>query len=68
MDHLGVKQAVLVGNALGGNVAWRVAVDHPERVSRSILVDTSGYPTAARSMPIGFGLAQIPAVQAFLAD
>ena len=48
--------------------ATRVAVDHPERVNRLVLVDASGYPTAAVSMPIGFRLAQIPALRPILAS
>ena len=41
MDQLGVRQAVLAGNSLGGGIAWRTAVQHPDRVSRLILAGTS---------------------------
>ena len=68
MDQLGVKQAVLAGNSLGGYIAWKVAADHPERVSRLVLVDAAGYPTTAVSMPIGFRLAQVPALRPVLAN
>lgn len=63
MDKLGVKQAVVAGNSFGGNVAWKLAVDHPARVSRLVLVDAAGYPSQAQSMPIGFRIAQIPALR-----
>jgi pimeloyl-ACP methyl ester carboxylesterase len=59
LDQLGVRRAVLAGNSLGGGVAWRTAVQHPERVSRLVLVDASGYPLQSTSVPLGFRLAQI---------
>ncbi len=59
LDQLGVHRAVLAGNSLGGGVAWRTAVQHPERVSRMVLVDASGYPLQSTSVPLGFRLAQI---------
>lgn len=60
MDKLGVQKAVLAGNSFGGNLAWKVAVDHPQRVSRLVLVDAAGYPFDPKSIPIGFKIAQIP--------
>ena len=59
LDQLKVRQAVLAGNSLGGGIAWRTAVQHPERVSRLVLVDASGYPLQSTSVPLGFRLAQI---------
>ncbi len=45
MEMLGVKGCVLVGMGLGGPVALRVAVDHPDLVRRLVLVDgASGVP------------------------
>ncbi len=63
MDRLGVQKAVLAGNSFGGNLAWKVAVDHPQRVSKLVLVDAAGYPYDAQSVPIGFKIAQIPALK-----
>jgi len=63
MDQLGVRTAVIGGNSFGGNVAWKVAVDHPDRVSRLVLVDASGYPFNPQSIPIGFKLAHVKALQ-----
>lgn len=63
MDQLGVRQAIVAGNSFGGYVAWKLAVDHPERVSKLILVDAAGYAYQAQSVPIGFKLAQIPALK-----
>ena len=60
LDQLGVKQAVVAGNSFGGGLAWKLAVDHPERVSQLVLVDAAGYPYDPTSVPIGFKVAQIP--------
>ena len=60
LDALGVPRAVLGGNSLGGEVAWRVASLAPQRVERLILVDAAGYPFEPQSVPIGFQLARVP--------
>ena len=63
LDQLEVSQVVLAGNSFGGNLAWKIAVDHPHRVSKLVLVDAAGYPFDPQSMPIGFKIAQIPALR-----
>jgi pimeloyl-ACP methyl ester carboxylesterase len=63
-----VQRAVLAGNSLGGYVAWKTAVDYPDRVSQLILVDAAGYATTATSVPIGFKLAQIPMLSGLMAN
>jgi len=68
MDTLKVQRAVLAGNSLGGYVAWKTAVDYPQRVSKLILIDAAGYATAAASVPIGFKLAQIPMLSGLMAN
>lgn len=60
LDALGVQRAVLGGNSLGGEVAWRVASLAPQRVERLVLVDAAGYPFEPESIPIGFMLARVP--------
>ncbi len=44
MDALEIDRAHIVGNSLGGLVAWRFAARYPERVSSLILVDPGAYP------------------------
>lgn len=53
---------VLAGNSMGGNVAWRFALAHPDRVSKLILVDAAGVtmPGVNMTPPIGFRLARSP--------
>jgi pimeloyl-ACP methyl ester carboxylesterase len=62
LDRLAIKRCVIGGNSLGGAVAWRTAQAHPCRVEKLILVDAVGYPDHPVSVPIGYRLAQIPAL------
>ncbi|MEV4106125.1 alpha/beta fold hydrolase [Nonomuraea sp. NPDC049695] len=39
LDHLGIERATVIGHSLGGVVAYRMAMDHPERVERLVLED-----------------------------
>jgi len=43
MDHLGVRQASLIGNSIGGRIAWGFAADQPDRVSKLVLVAPDGF-------------------------
>ena len=43
LDVLSLKRVVLIGNALGGEIAWQTAVLAPERVSKLVLIDADGY-------------------------
>ncbi|MGQ0710337.1 MAG: alpha/beta fold hydrolase [Rhodoferax sp.] len=63
LDQMGVRQAVLAGNSLGGQVAWSVAVAAPQRVRALVLVDAAGYAFKPESVPIGFLLARVPGVR-----
>lgn len=66
MDALEIDQAVIAGNSFGGEVAWETALAMPDRVSGLILVDAAGYPMQAQSMPLGFRIAQIPALSGLM--
>ena len=55
MDALGIERAVLVGNSLGGLVAWRLAAAEPERVAGLVLVSPGAYPingAGAKAAPV----------------
>ena len=41
MDHLGYERAMLCGHAVGGALALRVALDHPQRVAGIVMVNSS---------------------------
>jgi pimeloyl-ACP methyl ester carboxylesterase len=40
MDAVGVERAALVGHDWGGIIAFKAAIDHPDRFSRLVLMDT----------------------------
>jgi 4,5:9,10-diseco-3-hydroxy-5,9,17-trioxoandrosta-1(10),2-diene-4-oate hydrolase len=42
MDKLGLDKVTLVGNSHGGAMAIKIALDHPERVSRLVLMAPGG--------------------------
>jgi haloacetate dehalogenase len=39
LDHLGHERATVVGHDRGSNAAFRTAMDHPDRVSRLVVMD-----------------------------
>ncbi|MGZ3569867.1 MAG: alpha/beta fold hydrolase [Thermodesulfobacteriota bacterium] len=39
MDAVGIEKATLIGNSMGGGIAWGTAIFFPERVDRLILID-----------------------------
>lgn len=43
MDTFGLERAVLVGNSMGGAIASKAAMLHPERVAGLVLVNSAGY-------------------------
>ena len=47
LDAVGVERATVVGHSFGSFVARRVAVAHPERVSRLVLIDSGFSPANA---------------------
>ena len=42
LDELEIDEAIIVGNSGGGWVAANFAIDHPERVSKLVLSDSTG--------------------------
>ena len=51
LDALGIERASVVGNSFGGGIGIRLAVDHPDRVDRLVLMGAVGI-----SFPITEGL------------
>ncbi len=40
MDHLGLQRASLIGNSMGGGIAWAFALTHPDRIDKLVLIDS----------------------------
>ena len=60
-DKLGVGRFVLAGNSMGGGIALRYALAHPERVAALVLIDSAGAPRLGKPAGnIGFTLARNP--------
>lgn len=43
MDRLGVMRASVVGNSMGGRIAWTFAALHPQRTDKLVLVSPDGF-------------------------
>lgn len=43
MNTLGVTKASVIGNSIGGRIAWTFAATHPERVDKLVLVAPDGF-------------------------
>ncbi len=62
LDQLKLTRAVIAGNSLGGEVAWRTAWMAPQRVAGLVLVDALGPAFTPESVPLGFRIARMPVV------
>lgn len=56
MDQLGLDRASIVGNSLGGRIAWHFAARHPDRVSRLVLIAPDGFASP------GFAYGEAPGI------
>ena len=43
MDRLGIARATVIGNSMGGRIAWRFAAAHPERMDKLVLISPDGF-------------------------
>jgi pimeloyl-ACP methyl ester carboxylesterase len=43
MDSLGLRRATLIGNSMGGRIAWSFAARYPERVDQLVLISPDGF-------------------------
>ncbi|KOV97286.1 alpha/beta hydrolase [Streptomyces sp. NRRL B-1140] len=64
LETLAVPRYAVAGNSLGGNIAWNLALDHPERLTGLVLVNATGYPEKA--VPTGMRLARNPLLRPVL--
>ncbi|MBC5842009.1 alpha/beta hydrolase [Flavobacterium sp. F-380] len=66
LDALKVKHCIIVGNSLGGEIAWNYTFKHPQRVDKLILIDATGYPVVSKSVPLAFQIGQTPVLNKIL--
>lgn len=60
MDKLAIAKATIVGNSMGGRLAWNFAAQHPDRVDKLVLISPDGFESP------GFKYGQRPDVPAAL--
>jgi pimeloyl-ACP methyl ester carboxylesterase len=51
MDRLGLESAALIGNSMGGRIAWRFAAAFPTRTRKLVLISPDGF--ASPGFPYG---------------
>ena len=56
LDGMGLGPLPIIGNSMGGNVAARIAAEHPERVSRLLCIGGVGLSLLSPSPPEGIKL------------
>jgi pimeloyl-ACP methyl ester carboxylesterase len=60
MTQLGIDRATLVGNSMGGRIAWSFAAAQPQRVDKLVLISPDGFASP------GFEYGKAPEVPAML--
>ncbi len=43
MDHLHLRKATIIGNSLGGRIAWHFAAAYPARTDKLVLISPDGF-------------------------
>jgi pimeloyl-ACP methyl ester carboxylesterase len=66
LTALNIKQCVLAGNSLGGQIAWNFTLEQPEMVRKLILIDAAGYPISSKSVPVAFKIGRTPVLNKVL--
>ena len=56
LDGMGLGPLPVIGNSMGGNVAARIAAEHPERISRLLCIGGVGLSLLSPSPPEGIKL------------
>jgi pimeloyl-ACP methyl ester carboxylesterase len=59
----GIKQCILGGNSLGGQISWQFALAHPQKVTKLILIDAAGYAIKSQKPVLAFQVARMPVIK-----
>jgi len=65
LNALDIDSCTLIGNSLGGHIAWRYAQANPERLSSMVLIAPSGFSDGS-GQPLVMKLAEMPILNQFL--
>lgn len=60
MDKLSIQRASLIGNSIGGRLAWRFAARYPGRIVKLALISPDGFPSP------GYEYGKVPEVTLFV--
>jgi pimeloyl-ACP methyl ester carboxylesterase len=58
-----IKQCILGGNSLGGQISWQLALTYPQKVTKLILIDAAGYAIKSENPVLAFQVARMPIVK-----
>lgn len=61
-----IQRCYLIGNSLGGLIAWQYAVRYPTSVEKLVLIDAAGYPRINFKGNLAFQLARVPVLKEVL--
>jgi pimeloyl-ACP methyl ester carboxylesterase len=68
LEQLEARHAILVGNSLGGRIAWEIALERPDLATRLVLIDSVGYPGEAGPPPLAVQIARVPVAGPFIIE
>ena len=64
--RLQLTKFTLVGNSMGGSIAWNYALFNPAVVDKLVLIDAVGYPKRGERGSLGFKIASTPVINNIL--
>ncbi|MEU6065586.1 MULTISPECIES: alpha/beta fold hydrolase [Streptomyces] len=67
LDHLKVERFVLIGHSMGGMISQTIALSHPERVERMVLVNSISRMTYSRGRGLLLGASTLVPFKLFVA-
>ncbi|MFI6014182.1 alpha/beta fold hydrolase [Streptomyces sp. NPDC051243] len=67
LDHLKIERFAIIGHSMGGMIAQTIALSHPERVERMVLVNSIGRMTYSRGRALLMAASTLAPFKVFLA-